>query len=276
MTAALRDVIQNYDLLLLDIYGVLITARGPCPGAVAFIDHLNHTGKPYRLLSNDASSLPATRSLNLEKQGMHVAPENIITSGMVIADYFREKQLQGSRCGVLGTEDSCRYVQQAGGIVIDLFSSDTIDVLVICDDIGYPFKDGINAAINAVIKALDQDRQPILLLPNPDIIFPVDDQQMGVTAGAVSLVIEAALTVRYGVERMPRFVPLGKPFPAIYDHARRLAPDKRLLMIGDQIATDIAGARRAGIDSVLITQGVSRIHPDDDIQPTYHYSSLLP
>jgi ribonucleotide monophosphatase NagD (HAD superfamily) len=49
-------------------------------------------------------------------------------------------------------------------------------------------------------------------------------------------------------------------------------------MIGDQIQTDIAGARAAGIDSVLIATGVSDADfqaVDPALLPTWWMRSLL-
>jgi HAD superfamily hydrolase (TIGR01459 family) len=53
----------------------------------------------------------------------------------------------------------------------------------------------------------------------------------------------------------------GKPFPAIYRHALRLAGDpepKDVLAIGDGLMTDMLGAARMGFDCVYVTGGISR------------------
>lgn len=53
-------------------------------------------------------------------------------------------------------------------------------------------------------------------------------------------------------------VEYGKPFDPIYDAALALAggadPDE-VLMIGDNLATDVLGARRRGFDSLLVLEG---------------------
>ena len=55
----------------------------------------------------------------------------------------------------------------------------------------------------------------------------------------------------------PRFEALGKPAPALFELARaRLAGAARVVMIGDQLETDIAGARATGLDAALVA-GVS-------------------
>jgi ribonucleotide monophosphatase NagD (HAD superfamily) len=51
----------------------------------------------------------------------------------------------------------------------------------------------------------------------------------------------------------------GKPYPAIYQHARALLNDMaadRILCIGDSIEHDIAGAASAGIASCLVRTGI--------------------
>ncbi len=51
----------------------------------------------------------------------------------------------------------------------------------------------------------------------------------------------------------------GKPYPSVYDSCLALlgiAERQRILAIGDSLRTDIAGAARAGIDSLLIAGGI--------------------
>lgn len=51
----------------------------------------------------------------------------------------------------------------------------------------------------------------------------------------------------------------GKPYPAIYGHARHLAgdpPPHQVLAIGDGLETDILGAARMGFDAVFVTGGI--------------------
>jgi HAD superfamily hydrolase (TIGR01459 family) len=60
----------------------------------------------------------------------------------------------------------------------------------------------------------------------------------------------------------------GKPHPAIYDHAMRLAgepPRDAVLAVGDGLQTDILGAARMGFDAVFVRNGISagKSFPDD-------------
>ncbi len=96
------------------------------------------------------------------------------------------------------------------------------------------------------------------MLPNPDLVYPKGGGELGFTAGAIAMLIEAALARRFPALQLA-FVRLGKPEPHLFAHAAGLLgiPPRRLIMIGDQLETDVAGARAAGIDAALLA-GISR------------------
>jgi ribonucleotide monophosphatase NagD (HAD superfamily) len=51
-----------------------------------------------------------------------------------------------------------------------------------------------------------------------------------------------------------------------------------MVMVGDQLATDIRGAHAFGLDSVLIASGITNMHTiavDDDLLPTYVMQSVI-
>jgi len=127
---------------------------------------------------------------------------------------------------------------------------------VASDDAGFELLDGINAALTACVRALDEGRRVEMVCPNPDLIYPRGGGTLGFTAGALALMLEAGIRRRH--PEAPGFVRLGKPEPALFELARsRLPGHGRLLMIGDQLETDIAGAHAAGLEAALVT-GVSR------------------
>jgi HAD superfamily hydrolase (TIGR01459 family) len=56
----------------------------------------------------------------------------------------------------------------------------------------------------------------------------------------------------------------GKPYPAIYEHALRLAGDparEQVLAIGDGLQTDVLGAARMGFDAVFVSGGIHSGEP---------------
>jgi len=269
----LRELLDRHDGVLLDAYGVLVDGSGMLPAAHALLDELARRGTPYLVVTNDASRLPATVA---RRFGGRVPPERIVTSGSLLPGYFRARGLTGARTLVLGTEDSCAYVREGGGVPVPLAAGMEIDALAVCDDDGTPFVEGIERGLSAVMRAIEAGRAPALVAPNPDLVYPKGDGELGVTAGAMALVIEAALARRFP-GRPPRFDRLGKPEPHLFaDAARRLAiAPERLVMIGDSLETDIAGALAAGIPAALLA-GVSRWDPSAAIAPTYLLATIAP
>jgi 4-nitrophenyl phosphatase len=199
----------------------------------------------------------------------------VITAGGLLGPWFAAEKLGGAACLVLGTDDSRAYVERAGGRVLPLDPATDYDVVAVCDDAGFPFLDGIEVAMTVALRGVDRGRRPRLVLPNPDLIYPKGDGEWGFTSGAIALLIEAALARRCGPDP-PVFERLGKPHRPIFDEAIRRAGSRKLLMIGDQLETDIAGAAAAGLDSALLTTGVSRAPGAGDPQPTYVLTSIAP
>jgi ribonucleotide monophosphatase NagD (HAD superfamily) len=70
---------------------------------------------------------------------------------------------------------------------------------------------------------------------------------------------------------------IGKPEPPMYEAARdRLGHSGRILAVGDLLESDVAGARRAGMDSALVlTGGTTReAATAADPKPTHVADSL--
>ena len=73
------------------------------------------------------------------------------------------------------------------------------------------------------------------------------------------------------------FKKLGKPHPAIYQEAIRRSGTRDMVMIGDQLETDIRGSNNMGLDSALVTTGVTGTKTNKlpkRLRPTYLLTSL--
>lgn len=276
----IQALLDDYDGILLDAYGVLVDARGLLPGAAALLGELARRRTPYAIVTNDASRSAATYVERFARLGIALEPERIVTSGSLLPGYFRDRGLAGARTAVLGTKDSIAYVREGGGVSIPIEPGMEIDALAVCDDAGTPFLEGIELGFSAVVRAVEAGRVPALVLPNPDLIYPKGAGEYGYTAGAMALLIEAALARRWPDRRL-RFDHLGKPEPHLFAEAQRRLGTARVVMIGDQLETDVAGARAAGIDAALV-DGVSRWEgpPAGEaltgIAPTYLLATIEP
>jgi len=272
---SVEELIERYPVLLLDAFGVLVNSTGSLPGAADFIEELNRIDKPYYLLTNDASKLPQTAASRFRGYGLAIEPDRIITSAGLLDHYFKSNSLTGTRCAVLGPEDSRQYVRDAGGEVVVPDSG--FDVVVVADEAGFPFVETVDTVITELIHKVERQERFKLVLPNPDLIYPKADRGFGITCGSIAMVIEAALQLRYPGRPGLCFDRLGKPNPDIFQEARRRSGTDNMVMIGDQLETDIRGAREFGLDSVLVDTGVadpanSKI--PEHLRPTYRMRSI--
>ena len=212
--------------------------------------------------------------MRLANLGLTISPEQFITSGSLIIPFFTQQELQGKKTMVFGPQDSKDYVSEAGGIVVPIALSQDAEVVVAADDAGYPFLESLETCLSVLYRMIDQGREPTLILPNPDLIYPKGPGEFGFTSGAVSLLLEAGLKRRYP-ERTWAFTPLGKPHPAIFEEAKRRTSGLRAVMIGDQLQTDIFGARNAGLDAALLLTGICPELPEGlALGPTWGLESL--
>lgn len=267
-------LLERYEGLLFDAYGVLLDASGARADARELVERLNNTQYPYAIVTNSASKTLDRTWHWYNDIGLAIPRERIITTGSLIPRYFEEHQLQGRRCAVLGPGDSVAMVEQAQGVVVSPLAED-FDVLVVADESGYPFIATLDAILTRICKTIEAGRFLHLLLANPDHLYPKDSETKGIAAGSVMSLIEAALSSLYG-SSAPRFECLGKPYRLIFDIACEQIGVHRVAMIGDQMATDIKGAHAAGLDSVLF-----RVNPSsvafrgwNDIRPTWLLDSL--
>lgn len=244
----LEELVESWDGVLLDAYGVLNDGTGALPGAARLLDLLDGRKRPWRVVTNDASRLPQATSRRFAGWGLDVPPERVLSSGSLVPGWLRARGFDGGRVAVLGPPDSREWVRRGGGVVVP--ASEDFEVLVVADEAGFDLLPTLDAVVSSVFRRLDRGGAIALVLPNPDLVYPSGSGSFGITAGAIAATIEAALADRYGDEA-PRFERLGKPASPLFEEARRQIGDGRLVMVGDQVTTDVRGARAAGIDAVL-------------------------
>ena len=269
------DLISAHAATFLDAYGVLVDGHGALPHACELIARFERENTPYFILTNDASRLPETMVHRFAGFGLPIPRERIVSSGDLIADVFATRRLKGARCVVLGPKDSHTLVSSAGGSIVPHGPDQAFDVLVIGDESGYPFLEALDDVLSMLLQKIERGETPVLLLPNPDLIYPKRKGQYGFAAGTIARMLEEAMAVRF--PRMGlRFERLGKPYPPIYQEACRRAGTRDAVMIGDQLHTDILGANDFGIASALVTSGLTHLDHMEvaEVRPTYLLHSL--
>ncbi len=259
-----RALARSHEALLLDAYGVLVDAEGAIDGAAEFIADLNRQGQPYLILTNDASKTAERSVQNYGAFGLELRAEQIVTSGSLVTRYIQDHGLQGAPTLVMGPEDAHATAEQAGAKVLDMRASDA-EVIIICDEAGYDFLPTLDHVLSVALRRVKKGLPLHLVLPNPDLIYPKragPEPEFGIAAGSIAGIIEDGLRLRFPAQDPVRFVRLGKPYAAIFEEAQRRTQTRDMAMIGDQLATDMQGARSFGISAGLVTWGLTDAVPD--------------
>lgn len=272
----IHELMDRYKTLFLDAYGVLVSGKEALPDAKGLLAALRQRQQDYFIVTNGSSRSLAGTARHYQSLGLDIPVERVVNSGMLLTDYFVEYKLAGARVAVLGTPDSEQYARDAGGVVRPIKLGETFDVLVVANQTEYPFLQTVETVLTQLFNQIDAGIVPHLVLPNPDLIYPRGLNEFGFTSGTVASMFEQALAARYGPHEQMKFTRLGKPYPAIFQKALALAGTHEVVMIGDQLETDIAGAKNAGIAAALYTGGM--VHPKQlphaIIQPDYVLESL--
>lgn len=253
----LDSLIDRYEGFLFDAYGVLYDGKGLIEPCVQAWQKLRERGKKTWILTNGSSRTLEETAVMYRRLGLVLELSDIINSASLLPDYYREKNLIGKATAVLGTRSSAKYVEESGGIVVDPLATDDYQVLVIANQTDYPLLESLEAVLSQIVTRVENGLPIELILTNPDLIYPHATRRFGITAGSLALLLEAALVARLGIDA-PRFEKLGKPFPRIFEDAIQRAGTRNLLMVGDQLETDIRGAQTVGLDSVLVGTGMIR------------------
>ena len=252
--------IRPYNHVLLDLDGCLWVGDDACEGAVDAVTALREAGTSVLFLTNDVRHAPEEFVRKLWRLGFQASLAEVVTVGAAL-----QFQLAGrghATAFVIGSNALVDHVAAAGLRILNRTPFATrADVVVVGahDELGF---DELRIATQAVLRGAE------LVGATRDRTFPMPDGPWPAT-GAVLAAIETAA-------RTPAALVVGKPEPAMYEAARdRLGPG-RILAVGDLLDIDVAGARRAGIDSALVlTGGTTRQDADAaEPQPTHVADSL--
>lgn len=248
-----KSVVNKYDVVFFDAYGVLKNYNGLIPGIENTIQYLIKNDIDFYVLTNDASRGPEALAASYQNLGIkEITADKIISSGMLAREYLRFKVKKG-RVAYLGTSKSAHYIETVGLKILsikDLQMDDIEDVnaLVMLDDEGFDWKRDLNKVVNLL-----RQRNIPVIVANTDMAYPVTEEEVALAIGGISSMIETIVG--------KQFIKFGKPdsqmFMFAYEHITEKEPisKSKILMVGDTLETDILGGNKFGIDTVLVLSG---------------------
>ncbi|MEN8040373.1 MAG: HAD-IIA family hydrolase [Actinomycetota bacterium] len=223
--------------VVFDLDGVIYLGSTPIPGAAEAIDELRTMGWQVLFATNNSTKTPESvqRQL-LERSGLSVPADSVVTSGMAAARYLAQEGIRTAQ--VVGSEDLADTVRSAGVSVTDDPEAKAV-VVGLDRHLTYGKVDRAARAIRNGAR---------FIATNTDATFPtVDGQAPG--AGMVVAAIAAA--------SHDGWIACGKPADPMLQLVNEKVAASRVVMVGDRPETDIAFAATAGWESVLTLTGVT-------------------
>jgi HAD superfamily hydrolase (TIGR01450 family) len=99
-----RPLAETYDLVLLDLDGVVYIGQAAVPGAAAALDRLRAAGVRAAFVTNNASRPPHTVGEHLRELGVHAEDDDVVTSAQAAAALLARRLPTGSAVLVVGGE----------------------------------------------------------------------------------------------------------------------------------------------------------------------------
>lgn len=225
--------------LLIDLDGVLYRGRTPLAGAPELFEFLRTHDIAYLLVTNNSTLTREAFAERLAGFGIHVTPDEIMTSAVATAAYLRTLAPPGTKVNVVGESGLVHELERFGFVMA---GRDAEFVVAGWD------KTVTYEKLKVATLAIRDGAT--FVGTNPDKTYPLEND---IIPGAGSIL--AALVAASGVE--PTIV--GKPEPIIIQRCLDLldATAQETAILGDRLDTDILGGQRAGIGTILVLTGIS-------------------
>jgi 4-nitrophenyl phosphatase len=247
--------------LIIDMDGVLWHGDSALPGLDAFFAFMREHSIGFVLATNNASRTPQQFQAKLKRLGVEVSLDEILTSSQATAIYLSEHAARGAKVFVIG-EDGIRQALAENGFTL-WDEESAADYVIVGMDRGLTWDKLARATLNIRAGAT-------FIGTNSDATFPTE-RGIVFGNGAVLALLQTATGVEPSV--------IGKPAPIMYQQAMgRLGGNfEDTAALGDRLETDILGAVRAGIRSILVLSGVSTREQliSLDYQPQWVFDDIV-
>lgn len=259
--ASQGPLVEAYDLVMLDLDGVVYIGDEAIPGAPEHLALARERGAHLAFVTNNASKTPETVAEKLNGMGVEADPADVVTSAQAAARMLADRLPPGAPVACLGAAGLEQALRSAGLEPVHV-GDETAVALVTGYAPDVSWRDVMRAA------TLVRGGLP-WVASNSDLSLPTP---FGVAPGHGVMV---QMLERFGGATAEV---AGKPERPLLDETVRRVGGERPLMVGDRLDTDIEGAQRAGLPSLLVLTGVTDladlVAATPELRPTYLSADL--
>ena len=235
----LSQVQSKYDTFFIDLWGVMHNGIQLYPKAIKVLENLNKLNKRFVFISNAPRPSKSVEKFLLKLKMNKILVKNIITSGEVTLKSL-QKNVYGKSFYHLGPQRDYSLFE---GYEKNKKSLEEAD-FILCTG----FLDNRGDSLDFYKNLLKNHIKIKMICTNPDLIVHRGTKQEYCAGTLASIFQKLGGKVIY----------FGKPYPEIYKLCTK--KNEKILVIGDNICTDIKGANNMNLDSLFIISG---IHKDE-------------
>lgn len=257
--------VKSLRLFFFDLDGVLSVGKAEPRylGGRDVVKRLKDSGKKVFVLTNNSTGTRKDVYYGLKRLGFAFEMNEVLTSSYLTARYLT-RRFGEARFDLIG-ESGLRHELEVAGH----HESENPQVVIVGLDRHLSYE-----KLDDALRCL---RSGAALVGVYGGAVYMSDKGPALSAGPIVKALEFASGKRAAM--------IGKPSPRMFQLALQLANDEasRAVMVGDQIETDVLGAHRAGVHTILVLTGVesresivhSRVKPDAVIENVDALAALL-
>tara|TARA_B100001057_G_scaffold5097_1_gene4616 strand:- start:1367 stop:2209 length:843 start_codon:yes stop_codon:yes gene_type:complete len=239
----LSEITDNYDVLLIDLWGVIHNGISVFKNALMVLEKLKKQNKSVFFITN-APRRSEVIEQQLKQFGIMSHLYNKVISSGELTWLHMKTNYKKKNCLMIGPPRDNHLIE---GLDLNVVKEDSF-VDIILNTGPWGDQDRLENYTDLLENLVSM--KPKMICSNPDKLV-VRGEKFMICAGLLAEFYEKiGGDVKY----------FGKPFQEIYEYCFKFIDQKnpRVLVIGDSLENDIKGANNLKFESVLITDGIHR------------------
>lgn len=239
---------------IFDLDGTIYRGGKPIDGAIEAIEEIRNSGFGVFFMTNSATKSRIETALKLSKMGIDATSEQVYCGAYVLAKFIKNN-FSGKSAYVIGEKGIEDEFSKAG-----IKTADDAQVVAVGLDRKLTY-DKLAHAHKLINKGAK------FIASNGDVSFPVEE---GSLPGAGSIV--KALEYSTGIKAQI----VGKPDKFGMELLEKENKVKReeIVFVGDRADTDMLFAKNAGVKSIFVLSGSSKVEDLNGIKPNLILNSV--
>ncbi|KAK4337341.1 hypothetical protein RND71_043611 [Anisodus tanguticus] len=257
-----KEFLERYDYILCDCDGVLWLSNNAVPGVAKTLNRLRELGKKIIFATNNSTKTREEFMNKLRRLGYIAYMDELFPTSYSTAVYLNSIGFDG-QAYVIGcsgiSKELAKFGIESEGVGLEPTPDDWIPGYADIEDYNYEINAVIVGFDNQIsfpklVKACSYVKKPNckFIAANADETFPPPNDKVMVPGPGAYIAAIEAVTKKKAIN-------MGKPYKFFFEcikHVHKDIDNKRTIMIGDRLTTDMVFGRNNGISTLFVQSGL--------------------